>query len=768
VSEEFEIDEYEEEEEIEETPSFKMNESEDLTIPDTPSIPEDEGQVEKTEELDAEETFGDDSEGRDSPEGEAPKRKLPYLWIGVGIGIVLAIIIEVLFSIPLWSSGTNRADLLYIELVLIFIAMMIPGLLTRSIQKGLIGGAIIFAISFGLPFLINIKSVLISNPLTPLYSSTAFALEAYSVFENLFSIDFDLAGIQKWIWTIDLVLFFLLMVIITTLGSWLIKNITVSKKKTKHWIGIPLLSLGLIIFIIVLPLIFSSTFGVIQASTAYLAGSSKFSEATSLFQESDGQLSTSELETLEETLGQASYWFNLSETNYRGLKNIGVINMAQMFAGEYAPLIEAGDQLALATLSFTKIVYPLFTGINDLTSSLNNATQNIANFGSEGSSTDYSSLAIQPKQFETLDELLEAIQEAIGQLEQTKSDLTQVNDQLQKDKLSDSFEETYQKLQEIDLEKLNPKLKETIEQLRNTLGDYKGEVAGFESFLNYTTTVIDPTKDLLWVSYYTLVGNDHLRNYRFNDAIEPFENASVIVQDIDLTEYNPPQEIGDLFSIEITDQFSLLLEDFISLLDPLLIEEIYFSNTYQRISDLYQYFSTIDYNVSLINWGLIPTDLLTVANETEYYGGLAEDQLTVIRYNLQQNEYGDFFDSIGDNFDKIFTSDFSPNEFGSKTNYFANIMVTFLDACNAYVVDENFVYASNTIAIATTIATDEIIGKFATDTPEYFSNYLETWCYAVLDLETTINENNNALTYENGLLEMQTILQSIETDVNPK
>ncbi|MFW9924165.1 MAG: hypothetical protein ACFFDW_12850, partial [Candidatus Thorarchaeota archaeon] len=265
------------------------------------------------------------------------KKTLPFI-IGFGIGLIVAVTAEILFSIPAWNNGTSSPDLYYIEMVIILITLMLPGLLTRSIQRGLIGAVLIFAIAFGLPFLAIPAGIVILNPLTPLFSSTDFALDAYDIFQSLFNIQFDFSVIQKWIWIIDLIIMFILMVVVVTIASALIKNISFPKKKAKHWVAIPLLSLGLIVFTIFTPIVYSSTYGIIQASTSFLAGSTQLSNAYGIFQGNVLDMETQNLE-VEALLLDSAKWFGISELNYQGLRNIGIINLAVLISGQYGPLI---------------------------------------------------------------------------------------------------------------------------------------------------------------------------------------------------------------------------------------------------------------------------------------------------------------------------------------------------------------------------------------------------------------------------------------------
>jgi len=74
-----------------------------------------------------------------------------------------------------------------------------------------------------------------------------------------------------------------------------------------------------------MPLALSSTYGVIHASTSFLAGSSYFVDGMTTFEGSGGSLQSLQTnQTLEDGLIQASEWFDISFVHYDGLRNIGV------------------------------------------------------------------------------------------------------------------------------------------------------------------------------------------------------------------------------------------------------------------------------------------------------------------------------------------------------------------------------------------------------------------------------------------------------------
>ncbi|NHJ03726.1 MAG: hypothetical protein EAX90_02805 [Candidatus Heimdallarchaeota archaeon] len=767
---------------------LEVEEEEEFTIPEVPieaEIEEDEEEFAVPEiplETESEEEKPIDTEENDEleiPELEAeeetekirkPKKKRqksPALWIGLAIGLGIAIIAEVLFTIPAWLYDTSSPDLFYIELVVILIAMMIPGLVSRSIQKGLLGATIIFVITFGLPFLMMAFNVVLLNPLTPLFSSTDFALSALDVFSDLFEIPFDVAAIQKWIWVIDLVLMFLLMVIVVTIAAALIKNITLPKKKVGNWIGIPLLSLGLIIFAIFTPIIFSSTYGVIQASTSFLAGTSKLNTAYGLFETDINDPQQLDVE-IGPVLTEASYWFNISQRNYQGLRNIGLISFAVLVSGQYGPLIEAGDQLALATLSFTQVLYPLFSGVFTLTNSLNNATDSLAGFGQSGGTSYFTKGLndIKINDESDIEELKASLIESINGMDRAQESLDKVLIALQEADVSGSFDEVEAILDDLDYDRLPTKLADIILLIKDNLGLFKGQLDGFETLINYTSEALSPTKDLLWIAYYTIVGNDYLKKYNFEVALDAYTNATDIIETIDdIPTFTPGSGLEDIFAITITDNFSVLLEDLLALMDPLLNEQRYFAKTYIEITKMVQIFETSNNDITTVNYVLNPLPaILANASQTAIYGALANTELTSFRGHILAGDYGSAFNDIGVSFDKILTDDFKPQEFADYTVFLANSLDYFWKGCEEFKLD-HMTDAIGNLTIASDTLNNNVIAVFnREELPDYFEIYLDAWSTAFNNIKTSMDTEIRP----DAINTIYDILNILQTDIAEK
>ncbi|MCF2143467.1 MAG: hypothetical protein K9W42_07180 [Candidatus Heimdallarchaeota archaeon] len=758
--EEIETEEAKEELEIPEIPLEESSEEEIIEA----ATPTEEPEV---EELPEEEYSFEAKKAK--PVKKKKKKGLPFL-LSTLIGLGVALLIEVLFSIPLWVGGVGRPDLFYIELVLVLIAMSIPGLFTRSLQKGILGAFMIFIVAFAVPLLLTVLGLkAILSPLTPLFASTDFSLDAFQIFKSLFPAleNLPIAQIQKWIWIVDLVLMFILTIFVVVIITALIKSITKKKKKVGTWIAIPLLSIGLIIFAVFTPIIFSSTYGIIQASTSFLAGATKMQEAYGLFEGTGSTPSTQAMEWMQNNLSEANYWLNISQANYEGLQNIGLIRIAVLVSGQYGPLIEAGDQLALATMAMTGILLPLFTGIYDLTQSLENATNDMANFGSSSSATTKNVLTqVSTKSLENIDQLKEDIIRAIEGLDKAENALNIIQQRIAQQDIQGSFDEIKAKLESINIAELPAKVGDIINEIRVRLDQFDGQLEGFVNFISYTADNLEPTKKILWASYNTIIGNEYLKLRRFKNATDAFiyayQNISAITG---IATYTTTGNLTGIFAADITEDFTFLLNDLIEIMSPLLQEEIAFAQTYDAITKIMRTFAA-EGDISQVDYSSLSAPL-TTANNTDIYGVMAQSALGAFRTKLQNTTFGSMFNDIGTRFDKILTDDFRPLEFGIMTKFMGTIVAYYLTSCESY-ANQYFTEAINNITIADNIMTNDLLPILDVNDPRYLQDYYNNWSLALGELKTKMETYNTPADYSNGLTAIQNTILALYANVEEK
>jgi len=775
-TEEVDVEEEAEEEEVIE---LETEPSEELDIPAIPveseieeEEPEEELKIPDAEAIEAE-VIDDEDVLEAKPRRKKKKKKStwPLFWIGLAVGLIIAVGAEILFTIPYWNTGASSPELYYAEVVILLIAFMLPGLFSRSILKGIFGGFILFVISFGLPFLMLVFNVIILNPMTPLLSSSLFAIDAYDLFKDMFNLTLTVQEWMKWIiGLIDLVIMFALTVIIVTLTTGLVKVVTRPKKKVGHWIGIPLLSIGIIVFTIFMPLALSSTYGIIHASTSFLAGSSYFVTGLSSFQNSNGSLETLENDPLlEDGLEKASEWFNISYVHYDGLRNIGVISFVALVAGQYRPLIEAGDQLALASLAFTQVLYPLFLGIAAISDSLGSATDNLVNFGTSPSSIPYGDKTIRAQAVNQtkLDELKASILATITSLEDAETALDIVNNKLETKDVLGAFEETEALLAGIKTESMNPQVGGIIDNIRGQLTSFKGNLIGFTEFINFTSHALTPTKEILWTSYFSLVGNEYLKNYDFVTAYDAYDNATEHVALIDPADlaFVSTTTLGGIFAVNITEGFSTMLEDLVALMDPLLNEQKFFAQTYIGLNANLDYLALDNFTITDVDYGLTTIAAVNVSAElTRSFGIIAQAEADSFTLKLQDNSYGSFFNTTGGNFYEALTDDFKAADFGDKTYSLVQVMGNLIKGFEEYSV-LNYMDAEVSLLLADTIMQTEIATAILVDTPTFFVDLLAHWDSAISTIRDIVIANSADLSAIVVVTDIRNALFILHTNV---
>jgi len=746
---------------------------EELEIPEIPLEVEEE--VIEVEELDAEleeeedivvdeEVVEAEEVKPDKPKKKKKKRKKRSrkMFTGIIIGALAAIIIEVAFSVPFWLNGVSRPDLYYIELVLILIAMTLPGLMSRSVLEGLLGGFLVFLIAFVPPLVLSLANVnYILNPLTPLFSSVDYSIPAFEAFKGLFPAlaEIDFNSVRNWIWIIDLVLMFILVVLVVVIATALVKSITIKKKKAGHWIGIPLLSIGLIIFAIFTPIIFSSTFGIVQASSAFLGGSAKMQDAYSTIA-TEG-MSTQSLQDFKDLMAEANQMMGNASINFQGLRNIGLFNLMTLIPNQYGPFIEAGDQLALATLALTDIIVPLFNGIFELTSSISNATDSMADFGTSTSSMfpDIGFSGITKNDLADVAALKLKIIAAIDGLTDAEVKLSEVQADLASGDFDAAFDGVNAALGEIDISKLPAILRDPISEVIDEIGGFREHITGFTEMLEYTTSSIGPTKKILWTAYNTIEGNENLKYYKFTDAKNAFQQAVNNVTNISLDTFTPTANLSGFISNDLAGDYSDLLNDLLGLMDPLLKEELNYAITLEGIDTMIEDFY-IAPDLTVIDYVSMYSPVVD-ANATAYFGGLAQEKLVLFRDKVNTSAYGPTFTSVGDSLGKILTKDFKPQEFGEITYQTANAISYFLLGCEEYSI-QNFINADDNLLLAQGIM-NSTVKLLAVDDPQYLRNYINNWSSTITNIRGLMSDNDIPSQHAAGLAAINTEFDGLFT-----
>lgn len=772
VEEEIEVDE---ELEIPEIPleveaEEPLEVEEEFEIPEIPLEVEEEEMIE-AEELDAEpeedivvdEEVVEAEEVKPVKKRKKRKKRSRKMLTGLVVGIIATLVIEVTFSIPFWLNGVSRPDLYYIELVLILVALALPGLFSRSVLEGLLGGFIIFLVAFVPPLVMSLAGAnYILNPLTPLFSSVDYSIPAFEAFKSLFSAlgEIDFNTVRYWIWIIDLVLMFILVVLVVVIATALVKSITIKKKKVGHWIGIPLLSIGLIIFAIFTPIIFSSTFGIVQASSAFLGGSAKMQEAYVMI-ETEG-MTTQSLEDFGGLMAEANQMMGNAQLNFQGLKNIGLFNLMTIIPNQYSPFVEAGDQLALATLALTDIIVPLFNGLFDMTSSLNNATDSMAGFGTSPSMMlgGIGNSGIYKNDLADVADLKLKIIAAIEGLDDAEVALTEVQAELESGDFDEAFAGVTEALDRIDTTKLPGFLSGPISQIVEEIGGYGDHITGFSDLLAYTTNSIGPTKSILWTAFNSIEGNEYLKYYKFTDAKNSFQQAVNNITGITLESYIPTPELTGIISADVTGDFSLLLNDLLGLMDPLLNEELNYAKTLEGIDTMILDFYTAP-DLTVVDYLSLYTPTID-ANTTATFGYLAQAKLDDFRTNIATDAYGTEFNGAGVNFEDILTKDFKPQEFGEIINHTANAISSFKFGCEEY-ANQNFLSANDSLILAKGIFANDVLPLLVGDEPQYLQNYLHNWSSAITNIQTIMEAYGSDVQHLAGLALIDTVFNNLYT-----
>ncbi|MFW9924979.1 MAG: hypothetical protein ACFFDW_17010, partial [Candidatus Thorarchaeota archaeon] len=410
-------------------------------------------------------------------------------------------------------------------------------------------------------------------------------------------------------------------------------------------------------------------------------------------------------------------------------------------------------------------LYPLFLGIFELTNSFNQATSSMANFGQSESPMLYpdSSSRNQITATNDTEQLKVDLLSSIEGLDNAQAALDIVLTNIETKDISAIFADVGVAFDGLDLEKFPVKVADIITQMEDRLMEYEGELAGLIDFIEYTSLSLGPTKDLLWISYYNIVGNDFIKKYDFVSAYEAYFNASEIIDSMDIIpDFTPNPALADVFAVQLTDGFSTLLQDMFNMMDPIIDEEMFFAQTYSEISTMMGIFASDSNNITEIDYTTPIVDISYSATNTRDIGLIAEDKVISFRNNVTINKYGDSYQSIGQDIVGIFTEDFKPEEFGEYTYQISETMRYFWQGCKSYQM-EYYDFARDNLTNAYDIIQNNIIAFIVPDDfPDYYETYLYAWGNAI-----TLVSNTMTNIYDKylGSTDIKNALDNLQTSI---
>jgi hypothetical protein len=277
-----------------------------------------------------------------------------------------------------------------------------------------------------------------------------------------------------------------------------------------------------------------------------------------------------------------------------------------------------------------------------------------------------------------------------------------------------------------------------VQEIYDKLGTIDDQLEGFTEFISFTATNINPTINILWTAYNSIEGNAFMKNYSYSNAKVSFGNAIAnLTEALAFDSYTPPEELGGIFSFDITGDFSLLLEDLLYLLDPLLKEEYAYASTYELISEIVNHLNTNPIDQELTYTTITP--FLSAANQSasDTLGNatIAQSRLDEFRVNITASNYGDFT-SIASSFDSLLTNDFRPIEFGTVTADMAVVYTAYVESMRQYNYLSDDTEATNYLNIAETTI-DAILLLVPVEIIDAY-NYFGSWKTAIVNTRTTI------------------------------
>ncbi|MGC9779911.1 MAG: hypothetical protein HZR80_11760 [Candidatus Heimdallarchaeota archaeon] len=309
----------------------------------------------------------------------------PWFWIGILIGIGVSAVVMVIFNF----TGTSfHPGLAFLEIILLLVCCMLPGLFVRKIGKGILGGLMIFGLQFFVPLIVFYATG--QNP-TSLFSPYLIFLNALGLIKmgikDIFGFSFvpitpeiegyynQYSGYATFVWVFDLLIMFGIMITLVIASSWMFTNLFTDKAKSFWtWCLLPGQAIFIILNLIVVPwilLCFSST---IQTGGALAAGAANVAEAgMPIIQGNITDFESINFDDILTLFDRADEWFEIARGNYDGLNSLLFFRLLTAVSGPYGFAVDIFNLTIAAGFELLAALNPLAHGLFDNTNTSENA-----------------------------------------------------------------------------------------------------------------------------------------------------------------------------------------------------------------------------------------------------------------------------------------------------------------------------------------------------------------------------------------------------------
>ncbi|MFW9923997.1 MAG: hypothetical protein ACFFDW_11995, partial [Candidatus Thorarchaeota archaeon] len=304
------------------------------------------------------------------------KEERPWFWIGFLIAVGFSAIIMVIFN---FIGTSSHPGLAYVELVLLMICAIIPGLFVRKVGKGILGGLMVFALQFFIPLIVFYATG--QNP-HALFSPYFLFLNALGLIkmgvEDVLGFSFipitpeimdyynQYSGYVTFVWIFDLLIMFSLIITLIIASSWLFSNILTKKARSFwSWCVLPGQALVIIVNLFIVPYILLSMSSTVQIGGALAAGGANLGDIVTPFATGNTSLEGLDTEAILASLDRADFWFDIAKDNYFGLNKLMFMSLMEKISGRYAIIPHIFNSTIYAGFELLAALQPLGHGFFD-------------------------------------------------------------------------------------------------------------------------------------------------------------------------------------------------------------------------------------------------------------------------------------------------------------------------------------------------------------------------------------------------------------------
>jgi hypothetical protein len=307
-----------------------------------------------------------------------PKKKdgSPLFLIGILIAIGFSAVVMIIFH---FIGAAYNPGLGYIEIVLLLLATTIPGLFVRKVGKGILGGMIIFGLQFFIPLIIFYASG--QNP-AAFFSPYYFFLNILGLFNKAIV---EVLGFQNipippeveqiynqygsytsFIWLLDLLIMFGVMLTLVIASSWLGANLFTEKAKSFWtWFVLPFQVIFIIANLTIVPWLMVSTSSFAQIGASLAAGGANIADSAMPLVENSTDFDSLDFDDLLAKMDLADEWFTIAQDNYKGLNDIWYFDLLRAVTGRYSFAVDILNYTLTAGFELIGALKPFAHGLFD-------------------------------------------------------------------------------------------------------------------------------------------------------------------------------------------------------------------------------------------------------------------------------------------------------------------------------------------------------------------------------------------------------------------